>query len=124
VAAHTDSSQTRERAVYIGARVGLGRTLASEGRWPEARDVLGPAVNMAVTQWKPTNWRIAEAQLALGETFSALGSPAEARPLIEASHASLDRQRHAQPRLAAEADAALARLALTRKGPGQDIATP
>lgn len=111
VAAHTDSSQSRERAVYIGARVGLGRALLAEGRRAEARDVLTPAVSMAITQWKIGNWRIADAQLALGETLASIGSAADAKPLLEAARATLDQQRRAQPRLAAEADAALARLA-------------
>ncbi|MEP7381236.1 MAG: serine/threonine-protein kinase [Gemmatimonadota bacterium] len=111
VATHLDSSQARQRALFIGVRVGLGRTLASEGRQTEALDVLRPALAMSVTQWKPDNWHIAEARLALGEALMATGRSAEAKPLLEESHAALDRQRRAQPRLAAEADAALAHLA-------------
>jgi thioredoxin-like negative regulator of GroEL len=104
--------------VFIGVRVGLGRTLAAEGRQSEALDVLRPALAMSVTQWKPDNWHIAEARLALGQALMATGKPAEAKPLLEQSHATLDRQRRAQPRLAAEADAALARLAGSRHTTG------
>jgi serine/threonine protein kinase/tetratricopeptide (TPR) repeat protein len=110
VATHLDSAQARQRAIYVGVRVGLGRTLASQGRHAEALDVLRPALAMSVTQWKPDNWHIAEAKLALGQSLMAAGKSAEAKPLLEESRASLDRQRRAQPRLASEADAAIARL--------------
>lgn len=118
VATHLDSSQARHRASYIGIRVGLGRTLASEGRQAEALDVLRPALAMSITQWKPNSWRIAEARLALGETLMATGKSAEAKPLLEASRGAFDPQRRAQPRLAAQADAALARLAGSRHTTG------
>lgn len=108
VATGTDSSQGRQRPVYIGARIGLGRALAAQGRPDEARDVLVPAVAMSVAQWKPGNWHIAEGRLALGEVLMAMGKPAEAKALLEQSRAALDRQRRAQPRLAAETDSALA----------------
>ncbi|MEP6731183.1 MAG: serine/threonine-protein kinase [bacterium] len=114
-ATHLDSTQKRQRAIFISARVGLGRTLASEGRDAEAIDVLRGANDMVVTQYKKDNWHIAEARLALGKSLVAVKKLEDARPLLEQARASLDGQRRAQPRLAAEADSALQRLSLTSR---------
>ena len=109
-ATHLDSSPP-QRATFLATQVGLGRTLASQGRDAEAIEVLRPANEMILTQWKKGSWRIAEARLALGKSLMAVKKPDEARPFLDSARTALDAQRNAQPRLAAEADSAFQRLA-------------
>ncbi|MEO8561330.1 MAG: serine/threonine-protein kinase [bacterium] len=105
-----DSTQSGQRSLYFSVLVGLGRTLAEEGRRDEALEMLRPAVAMGPALWKPDNWHLADARLALGETLLAMGHPAEARPLVESATAALVSLRGAQPRLFTEANAAVGLL--------------
>jgi serine/threonine-protein kinase len=96
-----------QRPLYINAQVSLGRVLTDRGRAQEARPVLERALEMARQQFGSDNARTGEPMLALGQCLVALGQRANAESLLRDASAKLDSNRRAQPRLAAEARAAL-----------------
>jgi tetratricopeptide (TPR) repeat protein/tRNA A-37 threonylcarbamoyl transferase component Bud32 len=115
VPALLDTTKARERAQFIEAQGALGRTLTDQGRAAEAQPLLERTLEMARAQYGPDDWRTGEAGLALGTCLVALGNSAEAEPLLRNAVTTLQPQRRAHPRLAAEADASLTRL--YRSGP-------
>jgi thioredoxin-like negative regulator of GroEL len=84
--------------------------LLAQGRVDEALPVLEAAVERARGQFGKGHWRAADAELAYGRALLASGKVVEAEPLLRSAHASLDRTRRSQPRLAAQAAAAVDKL--------------
>jgi tetratricopeptide (TPR) repeat protein len=110
VTARLDTSAVGNGATRVDGALGLGRLLTAHGRAAEARPLLEHTLVVARAVPNIEAWRLAEAQLALGECLTALGDRATAEPLVTAARATLGPQRRVQPGLAAQADAALARL--------------
>ncbi|HEX6105624.1 MAG TPA: hypothetical protein VFZ26_08580, partial [Gemmatimonadales bacterium] len=93
------------------AMVGFGRALLDAGRAAEARPVLERGLELSLQQFGETDWRTAEARLALGMCRQALGDAMPAAELIRASRRALQPYRTAQPGLTRQADSAAAALA-------------
>jgi hypothetical protein len=79
-------------------------------RAADARPLLERAVAMSSKRYGVNDWRTGETQLALGVCLSALGQPARAEPLLREAAEKILPQRKAQPRLASQADRALAQV--------------
>ena len=94
-------------ATVIEGRVVRARALVRLGRGAEAMPGAEAALQSGREQFRPEDWRLAEARLALGEALTASGQHARAEPVLREACATLARQRRSQPRLAREADAAL-----------------
>jgi hypothetical protein len=94
----------------VNAQTGIGLALMALGRAADARDALEPLVRFARTQLGEEDIRTADAQLALGRALLATGEYARAEPVLRAAASTLEKQRKAQPYLAAEAAEALAEL--------------
>jgi Tfp pilus assembly protein PilF len=109
-----DTANAYYRPWYLNAQTGLGLALLAQGRAVEARVRLEAALRLARADLGEEHIRTADARLALGKALLATGEYARAEPLLRASAAEFNRQRRSQPIFAAEADAALARLARRR----------
>ncbi|HEV7366018.1 MAG TPA: serine/threonine-protein kinase [Gemmatimonadales bacterium] len=110
-----DPNNADTRLLSIPGQIGLGRTLTGLGRPAEAMPLLEAALTASRDQLGPDNPRTAEATLGLGECLVAVGQLARAEPLLRQADSLLSSRRKAQPRLAAEADLALSRLARNRQ---------
>jgi hypothetical protein len=91
----------------ITAQVGLGLTLAETGRPAEALPLVEHALALSRERFGPDHWRTGEAQFAVAVVLSATGQSARADPLLRQAAAKIQPHRRAQPRLAAQVDAAL-----------------
>ncbi len=116
VLARLDTTNVNAQLMAIPYRVRLGRTLTATGRAAEALPMLESGLAMARTRFGDADWRTAEAMMGLGDCLVALRRYDRAGPLLLEAHASLDRQRKAQPRMAEQADDALARFQRIGKG--------
>jgi thioredoxin-like negative regulator of GroEL len=108
--ARLDEQNSEHGAALVVARTTLGKALLAQGRVDEALPVLEAAVERAPGQFGKGHWRAADAELSYGRALLASGRVAEAEPLLRSVHVNLHRQRRAQPRLAAQAAAAIAKL--------------
>ena len=113
---HLDPENARHRVLIIGAERTLGDALRALGRHDEARPILARAVEAARTKWGTGDHRTADAELALGRALMASGDRAAAAPLVRSAHATLQRLKAGQPRLAAEAERVSRRLSATPQG--------
>jgi tetratricopeptide (TPR) repeat protein len=84
--------------------------LTDQGRATDALSILEPAPEMSATEFGPNHSGTGEALLALGICLMALRQYEHAEPLLQRAHTILQKQSLAQPRLAKDADAALAQL--------------
>ena len=105
-----DSSRAEHLVAFLDARRALGEATLAQGRAEEALPVLAGAVAAIRDHHGAESWRTAEAQLAYGEALAAALRDAEARLLLLAARATLEKHGTAQPRLAARAASAVARL--------------
>ena len=105
-----ETSATRYRSQTMGTRRLLGEAMLAQGRADEALPILKLALDTIRAEYGDQHWRTAEAQLSLGTALAATRRHADAAPLLRAASATAQRHRQAQPRLAAKADAALARV--------------
>jgi serine/threonine-protein kinase len=105
-----DTSKREHRMGTLPTRRALGEAVLAQGRAREALPILAVALEETRARHGAEHWRTAEAQLSYGRALAAVGRDAEARPLLLAAQATLARARRTQPRLAASADAAAARL--------------
>jgi serine/threonine-protein kinase len=110
VASRLDAENPAHRDILIGTDVALGTTLTQLERAADARPLLERAVAMSSKRYGINDWRTGETQLALGVCLSALGQPARAEPLLREAAETILPQRKAQPRLASQADRALAQV--------------
>ncbi|MES2525212.1 MAG: serine/threonine-protein kinase [Gemmatimonadota bacterium] len=92
------------------AQRALGEAVLSQGRVGDALPLLSDALAAVRARYGDDDWRTAESRLTYGRALLAARRVDEARPLLLAARATLDRERRAQPRLAAAASAAVARL--------------
>jgi eukaryotic-like serine/threonine-protein kinase len=109
-----DPEDGSHRAHYIAAQNNLGQAILARGRADDALPILERALELMRGQFGDDSWRTADAQLALGRALVAKRRLAEAEPLLLAARATLEKNRTAQPRLAAQAAAAVASLAAAR----------
>jgi hypothetical protein len=87
-------------------RLALGKALLALGRADEARPMLEQVVADAKRQFDKHHWRVGDALLAYGKALAASGRVADAAPVLRAARVVLEKNRRAQPRLAAQAMAA------------------
>jgi len=109
--ARLDSTNADAQLLRLPAQIGLGRTLTASGRAAQADTLLAPLLDDVRRRFGPAHWRTAEAELALGESLLQLRRIGEAEPLLRQAAATLGAQARAQPQLASDAKAALARAA-------------
>ncbi|MET0552836.1 MAG: serine/threonine-protein kinase [Vicinamibacteria bacterium] len=99
--------------VALEGRIVLARALARQGRGVEALAAVEPVLP-AIEEWFASgDWRIGEARLARGEGLAASGQPERAEPVVRQALAALRERRRAQPRVAREAETALAQIRRT-----------
>jgi eukaryotic-like serine/threonine-protein kinase len=110
LARSVSAESSKGSTLAASGQVVLARALARQGRGTEAVAVAESALKSSLELFTGSDWRIAEARLALGEALAASGQRSRAEPVLQEASAALFEQRHAQPRLAAQAAAALARL--------------
>jgi len=104
---HLEPNGRVARDQVITAQVGLGLTLAETGRSGEALPLVENALALSRERFGPEHWRTGEAQFAVAVVLTAAGQSARADPLLRQAAATIQPHRRAQPRLAAQVDAAL-----------------
>ena len=104
-----DPARSQDRAAWMLARLGMGQILADRGAHAEARPMLEEALEVARAQFGVDGLRTVEAEVSLAECLLNLDARAAAVPLLDHANSVLTPLRRAQPRLAARAEAALAR---------------
>jgi serine/threonine protein kinase/Flp pilus assembly protein TadD len=109
-----DPSDRKRSLAFLEGQAVLGRALARQGRGTEALSVVEAALPESLKAFPPGDWRIGEMRLAQGEALAASGSLVEAAPVLRQARALLRVHQRAQPQLAAQAEAALTRLARAR----------
>lgn len=107
---HLDPENSRQRNYRAIAATGLGLATLAQGYADAARKTLEQALQLALQQFGKTDWRVADAQLALARALVAQKRYAEAAPLLRAANATLRDQQKARPRLAMQAASELAKL--------------
>jgi serine/threonine-protein kinase len=110
VSGNLDAKNIAHRDPLINTNVALGNVLTDQGRAAEALPLLERAVTMGRERFGAGDWRTAETELALGICLNALGQSAKAGPLLREAAETLVPLRRAQPRLAAQAERALAQV--------------
>jgi tetratricopeptide (TPR) repeat protein len=105
-----DSANRGERQQYIATLRTLGATVLALRRADEALSILERALDMSRREFGEESERTAHAQVSYGKALVAKGRYAEAAPLLRAAQATLRKHRTDQPRLVAQADAAMAEL--------------
>jgi serine/threonine-protein kinase len=105
-----DLSKRAERAEFIAAQVGLGFALVDQSRSAEAIPLIERALAMSGDRFGANHWRTGEVQLALGIALTTSGQAARAEPVLREASRNIQSQQQAQPRLAAQASAALAHV--------------
>ena len=105
-----DLSKRAERTEFIAAETGLGLTLVDQNRAAEAIPLIERALTVSGERFGANHWRTGEVQVALGIALTAAGQGARAEAVLGNASRNIQSQRHAQPRLAAQASAALAHV--------------
>ncbi len=105
-----DPNKPEHRVPWIAAQLGLGKALFAQRELDEALAVLDPLVGVTRTQYGEEHARTGEALLTHGTALVAKGRYADATQVLHAARAILEKQRQAQPCLAAKAVAAVERL--------------
>jgi serine/threonine protein kinase/tetratricopeptide (TPR) repeat protein len=108
--ARLDPNRPPQYMALVSAHIGLGQLLAARGRAEEALPLLEQALEMSRERFGEESWRTAEARLALGVCVASTGQHARAEPLLRQANQVLLEHQPAQPRLAAQAHAAVATL--------------
>jgi eukaryotic-like serine/threonine-protein kinase len=109
--ARLDSTKAAHRQQYISSTRTLGAALLGEQRVDEALPLLERALAMSRSDFGEDNWRTAHAELTYGSALVAKRRYADAAPLVRAAQSTLAKHRADQPRLVAQAAAAMATLA-------------
>ena len=107
---HFDPDNSRQRGFLAIAQTGMGLASLSRGNADSARTILEPALELALKQFDKSDWRVADAQLALAKALIAQKHYDDAAPLLRAANATLKEKQKARPRLAREASTVLAAL--------------
>ncbi len=105
-----DLSKRAERTEFIAAETGLGLTLVDQNRAAEAIPLIERALTVSGERFGANHWRTGEVQVALGIALTGAGQGARAEAVLGNASRNIQSQRHAQPRLAAQASAALAHV--------------
>jgi tetratricopeptide (TPR) repeat protein len=109
-----DAGKPEHRTAHINVRITLGKALLALNRTGEALPMLERVAEDARRQFGEDNWRAGDAMLAYGKALAASGRVADAGLVLRAARVVLERNRRAQPRLAAQAVVAAAKLAAAR----------
>ena len=88
----------------------FGAARVTQHRVDEALPFLERALDMSRRQFGETDWKTAHAQLSYGNALVAKSRHDDAEPLLRAAYATFQKHRVDQPRLAAQASAAVAML--------------
>jgi serine/threonine-protein kinase len=110
VLSELDSADAGERTQYIITTRTLGAAILAQGRARDALPFLARALDMTRRDVGEEHLRTGHAQLSYGSALLALGRRAEAEPLLRAANMMLQKHTTDQPRLAAQARAAIAAL--------------
>jgi serine/threonine-protein kinase len=105
-----DLTRRAERTESIFAGTGLGLALVDQGKTVEAIPLIERALAVSAERFGATDWRTGEVQLALGIALNAAGQAVRADALLSDASRNIHSHQHAQPRLAAQTRAALARV--------------
>ena len=105
-----DSTRPEHRVYWIGAMHALAKSLVAQRRTAEALPLLAQLVKTAEAQFGSGNARTGEVLLTYGTALTADGRYAEARPVLHAAQTALEKNRAANPSLAARARAAVEQL--------------
>ncbi len=105
-----EADQPERRVQVLNTELALGKAVLAQGRAREAVPVLERVVARGREQFGEGSWRTGDALLAYGLALEAAGRREEAGLVLRAAAAALDRNRSAQPRLAARARAEAAKL--------------
>jgi len=105
-----DAEKVEHRSAFLTSRLALGKALLARGRTGEALPVLEQVVERSRAQFGDDHWRVGDARLSYGKALVASGRLVEAEPELRAAGAALEKSRRAQPRLAAQAETAVASL--------------
>jgi tetratricopeptide (TPR) repeat protein len=89
--AKLDSARPEHRVYWIGAEHALAKSLVAQRRTDEALPLLVRLVETAEAQFGAGNWRTGDVLLTYGTALAALGRSAEARSVLRAAQAALDR---------------------------------
>ena len=108
--ARLDSTKREHRNSFYSGKLGLGKALLAQGRSEEAVPLLAEVVELAKQEFGDGNARTGDALLTYGRALAAKGRYADAAPTLKAARTVLEKNRRAQPRLIARADAALSAL--------------
>ena len=98
------------RPQFIANHIALGKVLLAQGRLDSALVVLGRTMAMAKKQFGEGNHRTGEVVLLYGTGLAAKGRKVEAEPVLREAVAALEKNRRGQPRLYAQAVAAVNQL--------------
>jgi serine/threonine-protein kinase len=107
---HLDSTQAAHAVQLVTSRLVLGKALLGQDRVDEALPWLERAASAAAPRYGERDWRTGDARLSYGLALMAKHRYAEADPLLRSARSILGSHRKAQPRLAARADDAVARI--------------
>jgi serine/threonine-protein kinase len=110
VLSRLDSAKSEHRAQILSSELSLGKALLAQGRIDESLPILERVTGMVRKQSGEGHWRTGDALLAYGTALAAKRRYADAEPVLRAARAALEKNRRAQPRPAARAAAAIARL--------------
>ena len=102
-----DAEKPEHRTAHINMRLTLGKALLALSRTDEAWPMLEQVADDARRQFGEDHWRVGDALLAYGKALAVSGRVADAAPVLRAARAVLEKNRRAQPRLAALAVAAI-----------------
>ena len=105
-----DPEKREHRTLIIISQVGLGKALLAQRRTDEALAVLERVVELARKHLGDGHFRTGDALLTYGNALVAKERHADAEPVLRAALAALEKSRRGQPRLAAQAVAAVAKL--------------
>jgi serine/threonine-protein kinase len=105
-----DPEHSGHRTQFISNEIALGKALLAQRRTDEALTVLERVVEMAKKEFGDGHYRTGHALVNYGSALAAKGRYSEADAVLRTAVRALEKNRRAQPRLAAQAEAALARL--------------
>ncbi len=104
------SSLPEDHHTRVRPQIALGKLHLSQGRLEEAAPLLETSLRIRQKTFEPDDWRIGEAEVALGMYYLALGDNARASSLLSQGRKRLANGLGVQNRYTREADVYLAKL--------------
>jgi hypothetical protein len=109
-----EAEQPEHRVQVLNTELALGKAMLAQGRAGDALPILARVVERSREQFGEGNWRTGDALLAYGLALEEARGREEAREVLRAAAAALDRNRSGLPRLVARARAEVAKLSRRR----------